>query len=236
MEIILLERVEKIGQMGEVVTVKTGYARNYLLPQKKAVRATEENRKRFQEQRVQLEASNLERKAEAEQIAKPLEGLTVVLIRQAGESGQLYGSVNARDIAEAVTEAGATIRRQQVWLSTPIKALGMHPVSVNLHPEVTIEVSVNVARSIEEAETQARTGRAVGRSDEEEETLDTDLGAGIGADLDSEEQASAGFDEDVVDDGEVVAGDGDEDVATEEVAGSADEEPSAKKEATPPSE
>lgn len=168
MEVILLERIEKLGQMGEVVNVKTGYARNFLLPQNKAVRATDDNRRRFEEQRAQLEATNLERKAEAEKVAEPLNGMMVVLIRQAGESGQLYGSVNARDIAEAVTEAGATIRRQQVWLSAPIKALGVHSVSVNLHPEVTIEVTVNVARSHEEAETQARTGRAVGRSDEEE--------------------------------------------------------------------
>ena len=168
MEVILLERIEKLGQMGEVVNVKTGYARNFLLPQSKAVRATDENRKRFEEQRAQLEATNLERKAEAEKVAEPLNGMMVVLIRQAGESGQLYGSVNARDIAEAVTQAGATIRRQQVWLSAPIKTLGVHPISVNLHPEVTIEVTVNVARSHEEAETQARTGRAVGRADEEE--------------------------------------------------------------------
>ena len=219
MEVILLERVEKLGQMGEVVNVKTGYARNYLLPQNKAVRATDDNRKRFEEQRAQLEAGNLERKAEAEKVAKPLDGMTVVLLRQAGESGQLYGSVNARDIAEAVTEAGATIRRQQVWLNAPIKALGMHTVAVNLHPEVTIQVKVNVARSAEEAETQARTGRAVGRSDEEEETPAADI----------QEQAHAVFDEEVVDDAV-------EELAAGELPASEDEEPSAKTDATPPTE
>ncbi len=213
MEVILLERVEKLGQMGEVVNVKTGYARNYLLPQTKAVRATDDNRKRFESQRAQLEAGNLERKAEAEKVAQPLDGLRVVLLRQAGESGQLYGSVNARDIAEAVTEAGATIRRQQVWLSAPIKALGMHAVAVNLHPEVTIQVNVNVARSLDEAETQARTGRAVDRYDEEEEAPAPEI----------EEQAHAVFEEEVVDD------------AIEELTVE-DEEPSPKKEAAPPSE
>lgn len=225
MEVILLERVEKLGQMGEVVNVKTGYARNFLLPQNKAVRATEDNRKRFEERRSQLEASNLERKAEAEKVAEPLKGLMVVLIRQAGESGQLYGSVNARDIAAAVTEAGATIGRQQVWLSVPIKALGVHSVSVNLHPEVTIQVTVNVARSHEEAETQARTGRAVGRSDEEDEKPAIDV----------QEQAHAVFDEAVVE--EAI-----EDLTMEEASESeehsesAGEEPAAKKEAAPPSE
>ena len=224
MEVILLERVEKLGQMGEVVNVKTGYARNYLLPQKKAVRATDDNRKRFEEQRAQLEASNLERKAEAEKVAKPLDGMTVALLRQAGESGQLYGSVNARDIAEAVTKAGATIRRQQVWLNAPIKALGMHAVAVNLHPEVTIQVKVNVARSPEEAETQARTGRAVSRSDEEEETPAPEIPAS-----DIEKQAHAVFEEQAVD--EAI-----EELTAQEPPASEEEEPSTKTEAIPPSE
>lgn len=219
MEVILLERVEKLGQMGEVVNVKTGFARNYLLPQNKAVRATDDNRKRFEEQRAQLEAGNLERKAEAEKVAKPLDGLMVVLLRQAGESGQLYGSVNARDISEAVTEAGATIRRQQVWLSAPIKALGVHAVAVNLHPEVTIQVNVNVARSLDEAETQARTGRAVDRYDEEEETPAAE----------TEVQAHAVFEEEVVD--ETI-----EELTAGELPASEDEEPSAKTDATPPTE
>jgi large subunit ribosomal protein L9 len=189
MEVILLERIEKLGQMGDVVNVKPGYARNYLLPQKKAVRATEDSRKRFDEQRAQLEATNLERRSEAEKVAVKLDGLSVVLIRQAGEGGQLYGSVNARDIAEAVSEAGITIRRQQVWLSQPIKALGLHPISVNLHPEVTVRVTINVARSPAEAETQAQTGRAIARADEDE----------IPPEVVIEEQAKEVFEEEVVD-------------------------------------
>lgn len=220
MEVILLERVEKLGQMGDVVNVKSGFARNYLLPKNKAVRATEENRKRFDEERTQLEARNLERKAEAEKVAEPLNGMSVVLIRQAGESGQLYGSVNARDIAEAVTEAGATIGRQQVSLTAPIKALGMHSVSVSLHPEVTIQVTVNVARSLDEAETQARTGRAVGRLDEEvEEEPAVDIAA----------QAHAVFEEEVVE--EAI-----EDLTAKESAVSDEEDPSPKKEGVPPTE
>ena len=168
MEIILLERIEKLGLMGDVVKVKAGYARNYLLPQKRAVRATEANRKKFEEQRSQLEATNLELRKEAEKVAARMGELVIALIRQAGEAGQLYGSVNARDIAEGVTEAGFTVRRQQIWLNEPIKALGMHAVSVNLHPEVTIEVMVNVARSEDEAALQARTGRPLPQIGEEE--------------------------------------------------------------------
>ena len=189
MEVILLERIEKLGQMGDLVKVKPGYARNYLLPQRKAVRATDDSRKRFEEQRAQLEATNLERRSEAEQVAVKLDGLSVILIRQAGEGGQLYGSVNARDIAEAVSEAGISIRRQQVWLSQPIKALGMHPISVSLHPEVTVSVTVNVARSPAEAETQALTGRAIQRAGEEEEPPEVVV----------EEQAKAVFEEEVLD-------------------------------------
>lgn len=161
MEIILLERVEKLGQMGEIVRVKPGYARNYLLPQKKAVRLTDENRNRFEEQRAQLEANNLARRADAEAVAAKLRGLTVVLIRQAGEAGQLYGSVNARDIADAVTAAGFTVGRQQIRLQQPIKMLGLHDVAVGLHPEVIERITVNVARTPGEAEMQARTGAAV---------------------------------------------------------------------------
>jgi large subunit ribosomal protein L9 len=155
-ELILLERVEKLGQMGQVVKVKPGYARNYLLPQKKALRATKENLAYFETQRAQLEASNLQRKSEAAEVGAKLEGLTVVLVRQAGESGQLYGSVSARDIAEAVTEAGFTIERHQVVLDRPIKALGLHSVRVMLHPEVSVTVRANVAQSAEEAEMQAK--------------------------------------------------------------------------------
>jgi large subunit ribosomal protein L9 len=168
-ELILLERVEKLGQMGQVVKVKPGYARNYLLPQKKALRATKENLAYFETQRAQLEASNLQRKSEATGIGAKLEGLSVVLVRQAGESGQLYGSVSARDIAEAVTDAGFTIERRQVVLDRPIKALGLHPVRVMLHPEVSVTVTANVAQSAEEADMQAKGIDPLRVREEEEE-------------------------------------------------------------------
>ncbi|WP_282609628.1 50S ribosomal protein L9 [Pelagibius sp. Alg239-R121] len=160
MEIILLERIEKLGQMGEVVSVKPGFARNYLLPQKKALRATKVNLEQFETQKAQLEAENLERKGEAEKVAEKMDGLSIIVIRQAGESGQLYGSVTNRDISDAVSEAGFTIDRKQVSLNAVIKTLGMHTVKVVLHPEVSVDVNVNVARSAEEAETQAETGSA----------------------------------------------------------------------------
>lgn len=161
MDVILLERIEKLGQMGDVVTVKPGYARNYLLPRGKALRATDANRQHFEQQRVQLEAENLKRRQEAEAVAAKMKDMTVVLIRQAGESGQLYGSVNARDIADAVTAAGVTIKRAQVVLDNPIKAIGLHDVRVELHSEVVVIVRANVARSPEEAEVQEKTGGAV---------------------------------------------------------------------------
>src|SRR3954451_20532308 len=135
-EVILLQRVEKLGQMGEIVRVKPGFARNYLLPQKKALRASKENRERFEQQRTELEAQNLKRREEAERIAERVGGLSVVVIRQAGESGSLYGSVSARDISDATTAAGLTINRQQVILEHPIKTLGLSKVTVSLHPEV----------------------------------------------------------------------------------------------------
>ena len=156
MEVILLERVEKLGQMGQVVKVRPGFARNYLLPQKKALRATKENLAIFEKQRAQLEAANLVRRGDAEQVAQKLNGVSVVIIRQAGESGQLYGSVTARDIAQAVTEAGFTIGKGQVTLDKAIKTLGLYPMRVRLHPEVAIQVTVNVAQSAEEAEMQAK--------------------------------------------------------------------------------
>jgi large subunit ribosomal protein L9 len=155
-DVILLERVENLGQMGEVVKVRPGYARNYLLPQKKALRATKENLAYFEKQRAQLEAQNLARRSEAEQVAKKLDGLSVIVIRQAGESGQLYGSVTARDVATAVTEAGFTIGRGQVVQEKAIKTLGLHKQRVVLHPEVSVTVTVNVAQSREEAEMQAK--------------------------------------------------------------------------------
>jgi large subunit ribosomal protein L9 len=155
LDVILLERVENLGQMGQVVKVRPGFARNFLLPQKKAMRATKENLAYFEKQRAQLEAQNLTRKSEAEQVADKLNGLKVVLIRQAGESGQLYGSVSARDLSDAITAAGFTIGRGQVVLEKPIKTLGLFPLRVVLHPEVSVQVMANIAQSAEEAEMQA---------------------------------------------------------------------------------
>ncbi|MGB0749837.1 MAG: 50S ribosomal protein L9 [Magnetospiraceae bacterium] len=172
MEVILLERIEKLGQMGDVVKVKTGYARNFLLPKKKALRATEANRKHFETQKAQLEADNLKRREEAEAVAAKMDDVSVVMVRQAGDSGQLYGSVNTRDIADAVTAAGFTIGRSQVRLEKPIKTLGLFDVAIALHPEVFRTVTVNVARSEEEAEIQAKTGQAMVGMDEEEDDLD----------------------------------------------------------------
>ena len=167
-ELILLERVEKLGQMGQLVKVRPGFARNYLLPQKKALRATKENLAYFETQRAQLEANNLQRKTEAGEIGAKLEGLKAVVIRQAGESGQLYGSVAARDIAEAVTEAGFTIEKRQVVLERPIKTLGLHPVRIVLHPEVSVTVVANVAQSPEEASMQERGIDPLRQRDEDE--------------------------------------------------------------------
>ncbi len=153
-DLILLERVEKLGQMGQIVKVRPGYARNFLLPQKKAMRATKDNLAYFETQRAQLEANNLSRKSDAGTVAEKLEGVKVVLIRQAGESGQLYGSVSSRDIADAVTAAGFTVDRQQIVLDRPIKNLGLHRVRVMLHPEVGVTVTANVAQSAEAAQMQ----------------------------------------------------------------------------------
>jgi large subunit ribosomal protein L9 len=171
-ELILLERVEKLGQMGEVVKVKPGFARNYLLPQKKAIRASKENLAKFEQQRAQLEAQNLKRREEAERVAERVGGLSVVIIRQAGESGSLYGSVSSRDIAEACTASGLTISRSQVLLEHPIKTLGLTTVRVMLHPEVVLAVTVNVARSPEEAERQARGEAVTGEGVAMEELLE----------------------------------------------------------------
>ena len=165
MQVILMQRIENLGQMGDVVRVKPGFARNYLLPQKKAMRATKDNLARFESQRAQLEAENLEQRKEAERVGKDLDGMTVTLIRQAGESGQLYGSVTSRDIAEAVTAKGVTIARGQVDLGAVIKVLGMHKVRIRLHPEVVVHVTANVARSDEEAKIQIDSGRVVSAED-----------------------------------------------------------------------
>jgi len=180
-ELILMQRVEKLGQMGEVVKVRPGYARNFLLPKGRAIRANAANLKRFETDRVQLEAQNLKRREEAERIGERVAGLTVTIIRQAGESGSLYGSVSARDIAEGAKTGGLTVNRNQVLLEQPIKMLGLTNVRVELHPEVHINVVVNVARSVEEAERQAR-GEEIVR--EEEPSLEDELRAEIGAAMD----------------------------------------------------
>jgi len=156
MQIILLERIGRLGQMGDVVNVKDGYARNFLLPQKKALRATAENLARFEKERSQLEARDLELKKEAEAVAAKLAGQSFLAIRQAGDTGQLYGSVTSRDIADVVTAGGFTIDRRQIVLDRPIKSLGLHPTRVALHPEVIVQITLNVARSEDEAERQAR--------------------------------------------------------------------------------
>jgi len=172
MEVILLERVEKLGQIGEVVKVKPGYARNYLLPQKKALRATEANRARFEQQRHQIEATNLKRRQEAEGVSGKVDGMSVVLVRQAGENGQLFGSVSPRDIADAVSAKGVTIDRRQVILDKPIKALGLFPVRIALHPEVIVTVTANVAKSEEEAEIQQKLGGFVASTEARAASLD----------------------------------------------------------------
>jgi large subunit ribosomal protein L9 len=171
MQVILLERIGRLGQMGDVVTVKDGFARNFLLPQGKALRATKANRERFEKERAQLEARNLEMKSEASAVAEKLQGQSFIVIRQAGDSGQLYGSVSTRDISTAVTEGGFSIERRQVMLDRPIKTLGLHEVRIALHAEVEPHVTINVARSSDEAARQARgeqvTGKAMDEAEEE---------------------------------------------------------------------
>jgi large subunit ribosomal protein L9 len=170
MEIILLERVEKLGQMGDVVKVKPGYARNFLLPQGKALRANKLNLEKFETEKTQREADNLSRRSDAETEAGKMEGLAVSMVRAASEMGQLFGSVTSRDIATAVTEAGFTLDRSQVVMDKSIKTLGLHDTRVRLHPEVAVTVVVNVARSLDEAETQLKTGVAVtGMIDDDED-------------------------------------------------------------------
>lgn len=197
MQVILLERIEKLGQMGDEVTVKPGYARNFLLPQQKAMRATDRNRKHFEAQRAQLEAENLKRREEAESVAAKMADLKVVMVRAAGESGQLYGSVTSRDIADAVTEAGAGVARSQIVLNRAIKTLGLHDIDIRLHPEVKVTVVVNIARSEEEAETQFETGAAV-VADTGTDELELEVG---GALLDDEDDFAADTAEAVAEDG-----------------------------------
>ncbi|ATX66416.1 50S ribosomal protein L9 [Roseinatronobacter bogoriensis] len=168
MQVILLERVAKLGQMGDVVNVKPGYARNYLLPQGKALRASNDNIKSFEVRKAELEAQNLETRKEAQAVAARLEGETYVVIRQASDGGALYGSVSPRDVADLLAEAGVKIDRRQIVITTPIKVLGLHTALINLHPEVDVEVGLNVARSAEEAELQA-SGKSIQELAAEEE-------------------------------------------------------------------
>jgi large subunit ribosomal protein L9 len=195
MDVVLLERIESLGQMGEVVSVKNGYARNYLLPQGKAQRATAANLASFEDRRVELEARNLERRTEAMGVSTSMADATFVVIRQAGESGQLYGSVQARDVVEGLDGAGFKIDRNQVVLNRPIKALGLHPVQINLHPEVHVDVIANVARSEAEAERQAAGEDVLA---EEDDDLDLQLGQPYEDD------------DDDADDGEDASGDSDD--------------------------
>jgi large subunit ribosomal protein L9 len=169
MEVILLERVAKLGQMGEVVRVKNGFARNFLLPTGKALRATKENRERYEGMKEDLEARNTELRGEAEKNAKKVDGKSIVVLRQAGENGQLYGSVSSRDIATLVSEGGFEVTKSQIVLNTPIKSIGMYKIPVALHPEVEVTVTVTVARSAEEAERVARGEDVTVRRDEAEE-------------------------------------------------------------------
>ena len=175
MEVILLERVENLGQMGDVVKVRAGYARNFLLPNKKALRANDNNKKAFENQRAELEARNLERKKEADAVAATVEGTSYVIIRQSSELGVLYGSVTTRDIADAASEGGVKIERSQVRLDKPLKALGIFPVRIALHPEVYAKININIARSADEAERQARGEDVLARPEDqvEEEAADT---------------------------------------------------------------
>jgi len=171
MQVVLLERVEKLGQIGDVVKVKDGFARNFLLPKKKALRATKANMVYFETQRVQLETRNLEHRKEAERVGEKLKGKSFVLLRQAGDRGQLYGSVSPRDIADVVTAGGFTIARTQVPIDKAIKSIGLHPIFVVLHPEVRISVTINVARTEDEAERQARGEDVLAEQTEEEEAV-----------------------------------------------------------------
>jgi len=198
MEIILLERVEKLGQMGDVVNVKNGYARNFLLPQRKALRATKENRAVFETKKAQLEADNLKRRQEADSVSEKMADMVITLIRAAGESNQLYGSVSARDVADAVTKEGATIDRRQVRIDTPIKYLGLHPIRVALHPEVDVEITANVARSEDEAVLQLERGTAAPTAAERDAEVDAEFAAeqaaeyaAVQAEVEAEEEAQA---------------------------------------------
>lgn len=184
MEVILLERISRLGQMGDTVKVKDGFARNFLLPQGKALRANDANKKKFEGQRAQLEARNLERRSEAQKIADKLDGKSFVVVRAAGETGQLYGSVSTRDISDILTAEGFSVARNQVELNQPIKSIGLTNIAIALHPEVEVTITLNIARSAEEAERQARG-----------ETLTT-AEAIYGEDIDENARPEAFFEED----------------------------------------
>ena len=176
MEVILLERIEKLGQMGDVVKVKPGFARNFLLPKSKALRKTKQNLEHFEKQKAQLEADNLTNKNEASEVGTKLAGLTVTIIRAAGESGQLYGSVTSRDIAESVSKTGIKIAKQQVTLDRALKTIGLEPIRVTLHPEISVEIVANIARTDEEAKQQLKLGRAVIATEESDPASPTAKG------------------------------------------------------------
>jgi len=194
MDVILLERISRLGQMGETVKVRDGFARNFLLPQGKALRANEANKKKFEGQRAQLEARNLERKTEAQKIAEQLDGKTFIAVRSAGETGQLYGSVSTRDIADLITAEGFSVNKNQIELNQPIKEIGLRNVAISLHPEVEVTVTLNIARSPDEAERQAKG-----------ETLTT-AEAIYGEDINENARPDAFFDPNADEDGEDDAG------------------------------
>ncbi len=189
MEVILMERVPKLGQMGETVRVKDGYARNFLLPRGKALRATEANKAKFEDQRAQLEARDLEKRSEADKLKEQIDGKVFVIIRQAGETGQLYGSVSTRDIAETVTGGGVSVHRNQIELTTPIKTLGLHNVGVNLYGDVEAGITMNVARSEDEAERQERGEDVTLREEANMDDLGLEVGAALADAGDEEETA-----------------------------------------------
>jgi large subunit ribosomal protein L9 len=214
MEIILLERVDKLGKLGDVVNVKPGYARNYLLPTGKALRANNANREKFEAERADRESRNAEARSSAEGAMKSMEGLSVVLVRAASEMGQLFGSVSARDIAEAVGKAGHSIEKRQVIMDKAIKTLGLFPVRVNLHAEVQIEVIVNIARSAEEAKKQAETGAAIVTTyDADEESVEAVADAAI-ADAEAEAPAETSDEAPAEAETEVEASDSEEEAAS----------------------
>jgi len=216
MDVILLERIVKLGNLGDVVTVKPGYARNYLLPQRKALRATEANMAYYEREKAALEAANETKRSEAGEVSTALDGQFFVLVRQAGESGQLYGSVTARDIAVEATAKGFAVDRQQVVIDRPIKELGLHDIDVRLHPEVTVTVTANVALSEQEAEAQAARGLRVG-----EEPPEGSAAPAVPVEPATVEPAGADGDGEAVDDdgdsgaGEVEAGEAEDEAKTE---------------------